>query len=180
MSMDRLKAAKEMFLKYGGSHYFMDNNGEYELYKSFGISREQEQIWIREHQSNLIRRLRRESDAEISKVLISALVSAMEQDDELSALPVLFDEIRHKLPILDSLSKVIVAEVILNLFRRLVRDGQDDAALNGKSLVATILRDVIANPITVASGYKEREEGQVEYLKGENILARARRDLDKL
>ncbi len=38
--------AKEIFLTYNGNHSAMANDGVYEEYKSFGISKEQETVWL--------------------------------------------------------------------------------------------------------------------------------------
>ena len=123
--------------------------------------------------------LRAENDAERAQLLIGGLISAMVDYKEVSAFPALLDEIRSKLPILDSLSKVITAEDILNLVVRWLSDNErfKDVVSEGRSLALKILRDVINNPIIVAPGYKKWV--RADNLREENIALRAQNDLDK-
>lgn len=45
----RMKRAKELFLKYSGSRFHMDREGEGAEYESFHISKETEEMWTEEY-----------------------------------------------------------------------------------------------------------------------------------
>lgn len=46
--------AKKMFLNYQGNHFLMEKEGEYQRYKQFNISHEQEILWISEYSEFLL------------------------------------------------------------------------------------------------------------------------------
>ena len=178
--MDKIKEAKEIFMRYGGNRFHMDREGDGELYDSFGISEQQERIWMEEYQQDLMSRLRMETDArKIRNIITDLILAVFDGRNARSMLPMVFDEIRSKLLMLDSLSKVIIAEYILNsvVKPRYCRERFKDLVLEGRALASHILWDVINNPITVAPGYKAVAKGPEDYLKEENILARAYNDL---
>jgi len=47
---NNLLKAKEIFIRYEGSHFYMSIDGEYENYKKYQVSKEQEKEWINEYQ----------------------------------------------------------------------------------------------------------------------------------
>ena len=61
------KTAKEIFQKYKGMLFFMirEENGDYEKYSSFHISKEQEREWLREMQSELREKLNHEQNPKL-------------------------------------------------------------------------------------------------------------------
>ncbi len=46
--------AKDLFLKYGGSHFHMERDGCYDRYLEFGVSKDQEEAWLKDYELLLL------------------------------------------------------------------------------------------------------------------------------
>lgn len=49
--------AKDLFVKYNGSHFYMDREEEGKLYRSYGISADQENVWRDEMLNTIVSRM---------------------------------------------------------------------------------------------------------------------------
>ena len=74
--------ARDIFRKYRGMYFFMmrEGNGDYELYKSYNISRQQEISWLTEMQSEFMESF---SHTQCSRQLLDALSKYIDVTKEL-------------------------------------------------------------------------------------------------
>jgi len=58
MNKNNIDKAKKIFFNYSGSHFQMARENEYDIYKKYNISREQELIWIKEMLNNILQKIK--------------------------------------------------------------------------------------------------------------------------
>jgi hypothetical protein len=166
------KTAKEIFMEYGGSHFFMEREGDYQRYKAFQVSKEQELVWVSELQVILLDRL--DSDYNDDGAVIKYCQTLTQYGDTggLLLLVNTLINIRHKA---DSFTKLLMAECLL----KVVRETKLESNVSQQTYDAAIklLREVIELPVQVSSKYEEC--GYLDdVIIPENILARAQSTLE--
>ena len=115
-----LEEAKNMFIKYNGSHFFMSREDDYEKYKGYNISKEQELIWINEIQQKNISEIKSGLlDAENIANRFSAILSSLRTHKNIELIPIIVDTIKNLSGRLDSFSKMRISECILETVRSL-------------------------------------------------------------
>lgn len=173
--------AKEHFLKYDGSYFHITRQGDIRRYKEYGISREQEIEWIREHQQKLIKKIETEDNV-IQSVprLLGRICSTVSIYKETNSLSSLLNALKEKVLYLDSFSLVRVSKDILRMVEKLLKEsaGEKILILEAKQFAGNLLYQVIRNPITVDSYYVKTVHHK-ENLEEENIISEARALLSK-
>lgn len=169
--------AKEIFMKYGGIHFFMAREGEYELYKTFNISKEQEKIWIKEFQKRLLCQIKNEDVA--SDLLLTLCDSIIEYKD-IECLTDLLAIIKTKKDNVDSFTEMMMAESLLKIVESFIKSSHEDHHVvhKSKKIALNILKNVLKKPITVGSYYKKLGYLQDE-IKEYNIRERVSRKIKK-
>lgn len=158
MSNKNISFAKEIFVKYGGSHFHMEREGDYEYYKSLGISQEQERLWIKEYQQELLVKIRAEN---IISPIFSRLTSTIRSYNDFSGLQMVIELANEKWKFMDTFSQMRMAEEILRIVESFINNTeQTKIVYDAKQLALGILNSITVSPITVASYYKD-----IDYLK---------------
>lgn len=154
-AVNTVDIAKEIFMKYGGSHFFMAREGEYELYKSFNISNEQESLWIKEYQKKLLCQLQDEDVAsDISHLLVDLCQSIIEYKD-IECLTELLAVIKSKKDSVDSFTQIRMAESLLGIVESFTKRNLENHHViqKSKKFALNILKNILKKPITVGSSY---------------------------
>ncbi len=172
--VDKIKrTAKEIYFHYDCSFFHMIREGDYDEYKSHGISEEQEREWIEEFKKNLLDQLVSDPcDGHIA----SRYMSCVTKENQKSLLP-LIDMIDRKKAEMDTFSKILCAEAIINFNRH---DGiKNKIKKKLMSLGVNLLQNALLNPRDIDIRYKK-----LQYLKNmlseDDILTRASKALEKL
>lgn len=178
--MEKEKLAKEIFLKYSGSHFYMDREGEYEYYKSFNISDEQEQQWIKDYLQETLNIIKNEDI--VSDNFIN-FATAITQFKDIYHFEQLINLVKSKNDHLDSFSRMRMAEDILNIVESLSRNWSilmKNASIisEGQQLAFNILKDILKKPISIAQYYQNLDYLEDE-VKDNSVVDRVKRLLKK-
>jgi len=154
MFYNNVGKAKEIFMKYAGSHFNMEREGEYRKYKRYRISNSMEKEWIIQYQRNISELLNKKTDMDIIAHLCYNIGSSVRQYRNVEGFQILLDFIENKMDSFDSFTKVLIAETLL-----------DTAAVMGPTRLEplykqhaievglTLLNTVANNPVTVDNCY---------------------------
>ena len=158
MSNESILLAKEIFMKYAGSYFHMEREGEYGYYKSFGISKEQERLWSNEYQKELMAKIETE---DIVSPLFSKLVSLINQNKDINGLQLLLEVAKRKRGNVDTFTQMRMAEEILDIVESFIKNNEKANVTNeAKKLALDILCNINVSSITIASYYQN-----IDYLK---------------
>lgn len=170
--------AKELFMKYDGSFFHMDREGDYERYKSFGVSRELEEAWTEELRNELLTKIAVGTDGPRIRMYVGALVDLFENRGGDAQVLQMLAIIRSKVGNMDSLSQVVIAESIARLVDSC--EGKHDAIIPSAVAAATeILAGLLKGPVAIAQEDQADEHAR-EAAQPHRILERAGRCLLRL
>jgi hypothetical protein len=115
MEESKPRSAKEIFMYYGGSFFFMHRQGDYAEYKSHGVSHEKEEVWREELRRTFLDELdQHHQDAHlVSKY--SATISFPAQEQLLDALT---ERLTILQPVMDSFCKILCAEKFVEILAK--------------------------------------------------------------
>lgn len=153
----------------------MAREGQYDLYCSFHVSKEQELKWAVEQEKEDLAQLHRENDAYRIQCLVSGLDFYLSNYFDPAIALQLLTAILSKESLLDSFTKVLVSERALDLVERSSATG--DVVAVGTKVASDLLQSVLDNPITVAPGYASLDAFGV--LEEEKIRTRAAGNLKR-
>ncbi len=149
--MDQIDQAKELFLKYGGSFFYMDREGEYERYKGYGVSKELEETWLQEWRIDLLRVMDGEDDGVKLRLAVGTLVDSIWNRGDYAQVYPMLEIIKRKALTMDSFSQVLVAEALAKLVDSCKERRQERAMVGDIVAMATeILEQVVGQPVKVA------------------------------
>jgi len=165
--LSRKRTAKEIYMQYGCSTSGRWREGDYNEYKSHGISEEQEGEWRKEYQKDLLDRL--ESDPSNSGYWTCAYMYCATQSEQESLDP-LMDTLDDKQSEMDTFSKLICAKEILEFLTNewIRRDRRERL----RSLGIGLLQSVIREPGNIDKRFREMDHLK-EKLSEDRILRRA-------
>lgn len=154
-AVNTIDIAKEIFMKYGGSHFFMAREGKYELYKSFNISNEQESLWIKEYQKKLLCQLQDEDVASDIRHLLVDLCQSIIEYKDIECLTELLAVIKSKKDSVDSFTQIRMAESLLGIVESFTKRNLENHHViqKSKKFALNILKNIFKKPITVGSSY---------------------------
>lgn len=169
--------AKQIFLKFDGSHFHMEREGEYSYYKSFDISKEQEDLWIKQYQEDILSQIEKE---DIVSPLFTKLVRIIAQHKDYDCLNSLLDLVKRKKNGLDSFTRVRIAEELLELYESFQKSGfnRNRNIFHIKVFSIDLLKELLEQPITVANYYYGISYLKEE-IKEESIKDRAKHTIDE-
>lgn len=176
MPNDNIQIAKNIFIKYRGSHFHMKREGEYEFYKNLGASKEQEEFWAKEMHKDILTKIEYTNSVSSLVSKLSEISSSIAQFRDIDNLQLMLDIVESKSKIIDSFSKMRIAEEILGIVETFSNRGAkgDNIISHAKQLAIDILKDLIDKPITVDPSYNN-----IEYLKDviseDNIIMRVKK-----
>lgn len=161
------RTAKEIYIQYGCSTSGRWREGDYDEYKSHGISEEQESEWRKEYQKDLLDLL--ESDPCNGGCWTSAYMYCATRREQESLDP-LMDTLEKKKSEMDSFSKFLSAEMILDFLRNewIRRDRRERL----RSLGIDLLQCVIREPGNIDKRFREMDHLR-DKLSEDRILKRA-------
>lgn len=161
------RTAKEIYIQYGCSTSGRWREGDYEEYKSHGISEEQESEWRKEYQKDLLDMLG--SDPCNGGFSTSAYMHCVTRREQ-ERLDPLMDTLEDKKSEMDSFSKMICAETILDFLTNewIRRDRRERFRL----LLIDLLQSVIREPGNIDKRYREMDHLRDKLSEG-RILKRA-------
>lgn len=145
MNDKNMLRAKEIYVGYNGSSFFMQREGVYDEYKSYNISKEQEIAWKEELIEILYNQLSFEDGYAFYKLAVIA-----ENYHDQSIVEKLITYISNNKTKGDSLIKLIYAEVLLKI------PCPKELAKVKFDVVDNILHIVLDNPITVNSSWLKK------------------------
>jgi len=150
--------AKELFFEYSGKHCQMANDGVYDEYKSYNISKAQEDQWLEEIRREQV--LNNASDSAATRILFAkrcSIAKRLKDSDMLSELlNMLFSE---EVLADDPLSKLYMYETLGDTLRYFKR-------YCSVSDYLMILKDLVQQISDTANNFdiKKRAEGIIQYL----------------
>lgn len=140
MEDDQTRAAHQMFLRYRGDLGGMRFNEELAAYKRFRVRPEQEREWASEREEWLATQIRRTSDRVAFLLSIEELIHWINRYDDGTFLTDVLDSLRERSDMLDSLGRLIVAELWLLVIRGGRHKPWEDRILPvTKHLIQTVL-----------------------------------------
>ncbi len=144
--------AKEIFMKYYGSHFQMEREGEYSYYKSLNISKEQEKSWFIECRCELMLNIKKEK---IVSFYFSYLASVIKRSKDIEGLELLLNIVREKRENSDTFSCILMAEELLRITESLhsVCNEKSRVIVDARSLALDVLRKTTEKPIKFDSYY---------------------------
>ena len=173
--------AKQLFMAYHGSHFFMERGGEYNKYKKYFISKKQELDWIAEYQQE---QLIKAKNSEISIYGLMNLCSTISQYYCLDTAKELLNILEDQEEFTDTFSLLLVAESVYNLAANLESKNRkkqnNKETVNAlKSFSVNLLNRLLTQPITVADIFYESTHLD-DTLESKRILERINDDLKSL
>ncbi len=165
--MQKKRTAKEIYMRYGCSTSGRWREGDYDEYKSHGISEEQEREWRKEYQKDLLDRF--ESDPCNGACWSSAYMYCTTQREQESLDP-LMNTLEDKKSEMDSFSKMMCAKEILEFLKNewIRRDRRERL----RSLGIDLLQSVIREPGNIDKQFLEMDHLR-DKLSEDRILKRA-------
>ena len=175
MSDDSILLAKEMFFKYGGSHFHMEREGEYKSYKSFDISKEQESLWIEELQKELLDKVKKD---DVVGHNYNTLCSSIRQYKSLDMLKELVDFVKSRREASDTFSLLLMAEGELRIVEYFEKNnlGAHKNTAFARVTSLEILEYLLKRPVSVAAEYLNSSH-LVDLSDNQYILNRIRDEL---
>lgn len=180
MEKKELEKAKEIFIKYNGNKYFMAINGDYEYYQSFDILRETEYKWIGEYLEEILNQIEKEEykHENIDEIIINTFNIYRNYEIVLNTIPNMLDIFSEKLlSDIDTFSKLIIAEEILDLLDSLGDNTNVNRIKDLREFSKEILEDILANPVEIKDYHKKLDYLSKE-LSEDNIKKRAQSRLE--
>ncbi|WP_127588938.1 hypothetical protein [Paenibacillus koleovorans] len=176
--MHDVEKAKMIFIKYGGSHFHMERNGEFDYYKSFNILKQQEVAWIKEYQREIVEKLQASTDVSLYNTMLPELFRTITQFKIVDHLSVLNKFIFKDVQQLDSFTQLRVAEGFIGLLES-IGNNNDNTILEIRQHTKVMLENISNQSMSVDSYYKK-----IDYLKDvltdDKIRSRVKSSLNKL
>lgn len=143
-------------MKYGGIHFYMAREGEFEQYRSFNIPKEQEFLWIQEYEKERLKEVETEDIVDVNFFRLCDAISAY---DDIYYLEEMHKLIKRKTNSMDSFSLMLMAEGLLRIVESFSKKDMKDhqITLLTKDFALKILASILEKPITIASYYKQPE-----------------------
>jgi len=114
MPEEKLELAKEIFWRYNGLFFHMDREGEYEKYKAFNISKNQERAWREERRDELFEKLSIEKNKRVLSSLfrgIADIVKVLEDKVGLQKMLLFLNENNEQF---DTFVVLLLAETVVH------------------------------------------------------------------
>lgn len=147
-----MEAAKELYLKYAGSHFQMEREGEYDEYLRFGVTREQESVWADERIAVLFEEVR---DHPIAGTAFHDAASLIRSARALERLGELLGIVEHAGEGLDTFTRLRFAEEFVELARWLAHACEDTRLAEPlRRSALSLLDDAGRAPFTIDPWYK--------------------------
>jgi len=166
--------AKEIFIKYNGSHFQMEREFEYSKYKSYRVPKKLEQTWIYELEKIFFDKLEIEFDENtIVDILIDLKQIILQYKDE-KGLSLIVKYANKNIVRFDSFTKLMLAEIILHIINKLNISSTQIDTIN---FARTVLEDICSQPIKIAESHFKN--GCIpEYMSEDTLIDRAKKEIE--
>lgn len=168
--------AKELFIKYHGSYFHMVREGDFDEYKTYNISKKQEQLWKDELVKQLVDNLSMDDNLPFSDLSSIAC--------DFGDYTILEEIIKYTLKHIndgDSFIRLLYAEAITRVIISFInhkRKCPKPLLISAKDVVINLLRNVLNSPIYVSSHW---DLSPIIDVRDENYIRdRANRDLGEI
>ncbi|WP_110953615.1 hypothetical protein [Anaerosinus massiliensis] len=169
MSNEKNNIAKSIFMKYCGSHFHMEREGNYKYYKSFDVSEEQESLWIDECQNELLNEIKSEDVVSFNFIKLVGIISQYKRIDGLCAL---LEFVKMKNGKLDTFSQIRIAEEIMGVVKAFDANAMNiDVIREAQKLASDIVNNIDIDNVSIAIYYKDLGY-LTDILTEENIINR--------
>ncbi len=153
MDKDELSKAKDIFMRCGGNHFYMEREGAYDNYRSFNISKKQEMLWRVEYRQLLFDKIKTE---DIVSPSFSELTSSIGQSKDVNGFQLVLDLINKKRNNIDTFSQLRMAEETFTIVESFKNDNdakKNKIIVEAKILALDMLREIDEKPIIIAPYY---------------------------
>ena len=146
----KYEKAKEIFMKYQGNHYGMDLDGEYELYKSYGVPRRIERKWLAELKEICISRLNSETNEKKYIKKFRDAIEVLNRLEDIDGLIDLLINTSQRAKQMTTIPLVLWAE---DLIRTAVCIEDAKFLAKTKEFVIPILEDALSKPLLLSEEF---------------------------
>ena len=154
MFTKKYEKAKEIFMKYQGNHYGMDLDGEYDLYKSYGVPRRIERKWLAELKEICISRLDSETNEKKYIKKFSDAIEVLNRLKDIDGLIDLLINTSQHAKQMTTIPLIIWAEDLIEKAIRIKEFFEDATFLaKTKEIVIPILEDALSKPLLMSEEY---------------------------
>lgn len=139
--------AKDLFMKYNGSYFHMTREGDYDKYKQYNVTKDQELIW----KSELVDKLCNELSTDNFNAL-SSLTTLAGNYDAQEILRKVIAYTSKNIQKGDSFIKIIYCEQIFVIIEKTIKQNKNlQTKLINESfdLIKKTLKDVLNNPVDI-------------------------------
>lgn len=170
-----MNEAKKIFLKYGGSYFHMERDGQLTKYKDYNIGESTEKEWLGEYQEEIIAQIQAGNSID---VYLSRLCSVMRRIKDDEYLETLFNTLEKNLKNADTFVKLRIAEELQEVIKFFLTNNIGDMKKldNYKNLTIDIFRKVISQPIVISEDTRKNVAFE-DTLREESIRQRAENKL---
>ena len=170
-----MNEAKEIFLKYGGSYFHMDRDGQLIKYKGHDIEESTEKVWLKEYQEEIIAQIQAGNSIEVYLNRLCSVVRQIKDDEYLETL---FNTLEKSLKNADSFVSLRIAEELQEVIKFFATNNIGDMKklVNYENLTIDIFRKLISKPIIISQDTRKNVAFE-ENLREESIRQRAERKL---
>lgn len=175
--MNEMKKARELFLKYDGSYFHMEQDGQLSAYKGYEISKNTEKEWLREHQEELISKI--QTGVSIGFYL-TKLCYVMRQYKDDEYFDKLINTIIKSLKSADTFVQLRIAEELLEVINFFILNnvGDREKLASKKNFAIDILKNIISHPIIISEETKKRVVFE-DTLREKSIRERTKKRLNE-
>lgn len=170
-----MNEAKEMFLKYCGSYFYMERDGQLIRYKGYNVDASTEREWLKEYQEEIITQIQVGNS---SDVYVSRLCRVMRQIKDDEYLEKLFNTLSRSLKKSDTFVRLRIAEELQEVIKFFISNNIGDMKklANYNNQTIYILRNVISQPFVISEDTRKNVAFE-DTLKEENVKERAKQRL---
>ena len=166
-----MNEARQLFLKYDGSYFHMDRDGELDKYREYNIDVDTEKQWLCEYQLELIEQLQLGKSSDVIFSRVCSLMRAAKCDDNVEHF---INATNKNLNSEDSFVRLRIAEELQDLieFFSTNSNGSSKKILKYKSMAVEILQNITFEPIVISEETRQNVAFE-DTLKDENLRKRA-------
>jgi len=156
MDNQAYQEAKNIFLKYKCSHFFLAREGDYEKYKAYNVPKRLENEWIDEQRAEKIKLLETETNNDrISHLVFDIEMTIGQYCPNADPLYYLKNYITEKKTQFDSFTLILISESILRAVEEYGKNtSYDKMKLDYiREYMLDLLNELLISPITVSKDY---------------------------
>jgi len=173
-----LNEAKELFIKYVGSHYQMERVGVLDKYRKYNINFEIEKGWLNEYFTELIEKL---DSSESPDIIFSRLCNVMKATKSSNKMEYLMEVLNLNITNWDSFIRLRIAEELQDLIDFFSKNYKEQLKeiLKFKNIALDIFKSIIHEQIVISEETRKHVALE-DILNEKNLKKRAELGLKRL